>query len=120
MPTYEYQCTACGHCLEAMQRMSDAPLAQCPACAEKTLRKLISASAFHLKGSGWYQTDFKNAGKKVAAVPKTDETVSGGKHDKQAEDKQANNEPKDTAGGSNEKVSETKTIKTAAKDDPVN
>ncbi|MEO7557752.1 MAG: zinc ribbon domain-containing protein [Gammaproteobacteria bacterium] len=63
MPIYEYQCTACGHDFEIIQRMSDAPLVDCPACAQPQLRKKLSASAFHLKGSGWYQTDFKG-GKK--------------------------------------------------------
>ncbi|MEW6353050.1 MAG: zinc ribbon domain-containing protein [Pseudomonadota bacterium] len=66
MPTYEYQCNACSHQFEALQKMSDAPLTECPACGKPQLRKMMSAGAFHLKGSGWYQTDFKNAGKKKA------------------------------------------------------
>jgi len=70
MPIYEYQCTACGHDFELIQRMSDAPLVDCPACAQPQLRKKLSASAFHLKGSGWYQTDFKG-GKK--ATPESGE-----------------------------------------------
>jgi putative FmdB family regulatory protein len=56
MPIYEYSCTDCGHELEIMQKMNDLPLAQCPACGQNTLRKLISASAFHLKGTGWYKS----------------------------------------------------------------
>lgn len=59
MPIYEYSCTACGHALEALQKMSDEPLLTCPSCSQDTLKKLISAAGFHLKGSGWYATDFK-------------------------------------------------------------
>jgi putative FmdB family regulatory protein len=59
MPIYEYSCTACGHELEALQKMNDDPLITCPACSQETLKKLISAAGFHLKGSGWYATDFK-------------------------------------------------------------
>jgi len=64
MPLYEYRCNACGHELEAMQKMSDAPLTVCPQCAESALKKKISAAAFRLKGGGWYETDFKNGKKK--------------------------------------------------------
>jgi len=67
MPIYEYQCQACGHALEALQKMSDAPLVDCPNCNKPELKKQISAAAFKLKGSGWYETDFKNSGKKPAA-----------------------------------------------------
>jgi putative FmdB family regulatory protein len=59
MPIYEYSCTACGHELEALQKMNDAPLITCPSCSQETLKKLISAAGFHLKGNGWYATDFK-------------------------------------------------------------
>lgn len=64
MPIYEYECNACGHRLEVIQKFSDAPLAECPACGKSALHKLLSAPSFHLKGSGWYQTDFKDGGKK--------------------------------------------------------
>ena len=63
MPFYEYQCGECGHRLEALQKISDAPLVYCPECSEATLKKLVSAAAFRLKGTGWYETDFKNNGK---------------------------------------------------------
>jgi putative FmdB family regulatory protein len=55
MPLYEYECDACGHHLEAQQRMADAPLTKCPKCGKKKLQRLISATAFHLKGGGWYK-----------------------------------------------------------------
>lgn len=60
MPLYEYECGACGHRLEALQKISDDPLVYCPECNEARLKKLISAAAFRLKGTGWYETDFKN------------------------------------------------------------
>lgn len=60
MPFYEYQCSNCGHHLEAMQKISDAPMRKCPKCGKSTLKKLLSAPVFRLKGSGWYETDFKS------------------------------------------------------------
>ncbi|MDZ7802854.1 zinc ribbon domain-containing protein [Thiohalophilus sp.] len=67
MPIYEYQCEQCDHVLEAIQKMSDAPLSECPACGKPALKKLISASGFRLKGSGWYETDFKSGNRKNLA-----------------------------------------------------
>ncbi|MEJ1373710.1 MAG: FmdB family zinc ribbon protein [Candidatus Sedimenticola sp. (ex Thyasira tokunagai)] len=65
MPIYEYSCEACGHTMESLQKMSDAPLTDCPECGKPQLKKLISAAGFRLKGSGWYETDFKSgSGKK--------------------------------------------------------
>jgi putative FmdB family regulatory protein len=64
MPIYEYRCDACGHELEAMQKMSDAPLSECPKCGEKALKKQLSAAGFRLKGGGWYETDFKSGKQK--------------------------------------------------------
>ena len=64
MPIYEYQCDTCGHALEKIQKISDAPLSDCPQCGKPTLKKLISASGFRLKGGGWYETDFKSGSKK--------------------------------------------------------
>jgi putative FmdB family regulatory protein len=67
MPIYEYRCNACGHKLESLQRLSDAPLITCPACGKDALAKQLSAAGFQLKGSGWYATDFKNSGSKPPA-----------------------------------------------------
>ena len=79
MPIYEYKCSSCGHKKELLQKMSDAPLSECPACGKSTLTKLISAAGFQLKGSGWYATDFKGGSKspkpdseKDAGSPKVD------------------------------------------------
>lgn len=59
MPIYEYRCKACGHTLEAIQKISEEPLKDCPACGTPELSKLVSAAGFRLKGGGWYETDFK-------------------------------------------------------------
>lgn len=59
MPIYEYACKHCGHTLDALQKLSDAPLVECPECGEAALKRLISAPRFRLKGDGWYETDFK-------------------------------------------------------------
>lgn len=60
MPIYEYICTECEHDHEALQKMSDAPLVNCPACSKPALKKVISAPRFRLSGTGWYETDFKS------------------------------------------------------------
>ncbi len=64
MPIYEYRCSKCGHQLEVLQKFSDQPLVQCPACQKDGLQKLVSAASFRLKGGGWYETDFKKDNKK--------------------------------------------------------
>jgi putative FmdB family regulatory protein len=64
MPIYEYQCQACQNQIEALQKISDTPLLDCPQCGEASLKKKVSAAAFRLKGSGWYETDFKTGNKK--------------------------------------------------------
>ncbi len=68
MPIYQYQCADCGHQLEALQKMSDPKLTDCPACQAPSLKKQVTAAAFKLNGTGWYETDFKNSGKKPAAT----------------------------------------------------
>lgn len=64
MPIYEYQCKACGHALEVIQKISEEPLKFCPECGQAELSKLVSAAGFRLKGGGWYETDFKSGDKK--------------------------------------------------------
>lgn len=85
MPIYEYRCDACGHELEALQKISDAPLTDCPECSAADLRRLISKPSFRLKGSGWYETDFKSdkekkrnlvSSKDESAKPKTEEKTA--------------------------------------------
>lgn len=71
MPIYEYKCSDCGFQKEFLQKMSDAPLTKCTECGKETFSKLLSAAGFQLKGSGWYQTDFKSglSGKQEAVAP---------------------------------------------------
>ena len=59
MPIYAYKCESCGFAKDVLQKMSDAPLDVCPACAQATFKKQVTAAGFQLKGSGWYATDFK-------------------------------------------------------------
>ena len=96
MPIYEYKCEACEHELEALQKMSDDPLKQCPACGEATLIKKISAAAFRLKGGGWYETDFKSAKQKNLAKSDTDSKSK----DSKSGDKPAGASKSDTSSSS--------------------
>jgi len=87
MPIYEYQCRACGHKFEKLQKISDDPLTDCPSCEKTELKKLISAAAFRLKGGGWYETDFKSGDKKNLA--KDDASKSAGSSSKSSDSKGA-------------------------------
>jgi putative FmdB family regulatory protein len=60
MPFYEYECSACKFYVEALQKISDPPIKKCPSCKKQTMKRLVSAPVFRLKGSGWYETDFKS------------------------------------------------------------
>ena len=60
MPFYEYECQDCKFYTEVMQKVTDTPLTRCPSCGKRSLKKLVSAPVFRLKGSGWYETDFKS------------------------------------------------------------
>ncbi len=62
MPIYAYKCSACGHQQDVLQKLSDAPLTDCPQCGQSTFSKQLTAAGFQLKGSGWYVTDFRNNG----------------------------------------------------------
>jgi putative FmdB family regulatory protein len=87
MPIYEYRCESCQQELETIQKISDPPLTDCPSCGEPALKKKISAAGFRLKGSGWYETDFKTSGQKknlakddaAATESKTAEAKAEGK-----------------------------------------
>ncbi|MBS0613416.1 MAG: zinc ribbon domain-containing protein [Proteobacteria bacterium] len=91
MPFYEYQCEKCGHHLEVMQKISDASLKKCPECAKPALKRLMSAPVFRLKGSGWYETDFKSDqdGKRNLADKAEAEAPKEEKKDDKKEDKKA-------------------------------
>ena len=97
MPIYEYRCESCEHKLEKLQRMSDGDLVDCPECEQPALKRLVSAAAFRLKGSGWYETDFKKDNKRNLAESsstsgsnKSSTGSADKKTDKSASDSSAN------------------------------
>jgi len=91
MPIYEYSCQNCGHKLEIMQRMSDPLQTTCPACGTESLKKLISAVGFQLKGTGWYETDFKHGPK-----GKADKSGDGDSSPKSSSSSESKAEPAKT------------------------
>jgi putative FmdB family regulatory protein len=80
LPIYAYACKKCDHTLDALQKMADAPLVDCPSCGKPELKRLLSAPRFRLKGKGWYETDFKTGDKRNIAGDK--ETKKVDKKDK--------------------------------------
>jgi len=96
MPIYEYVCEECGHALEALQKISEAPLRDCPACEKDSLKKKISAPGFRLSGSGWYETDFKSSNQKN--LSKGDNADSGAKSEKSEKSKSNSKESGKSSG----------------------
>lgn len=84
MPIYEYACKNCQHEFEALQKISDPPLRDCPQCGQAELQKKISAAGFRLKGGGWYETDFKASGDKKKNLVGDSGGASGGGENKPA------------------------------------
>src|SRR5471030_427130 len=98
MPIYEYRCGACGFQKEFLQKLSDAPLQDCPECGKASLSKMVTAAGFHLKGSGWYATDFKHGAKPKAkpedqSAAKTESAPSGKADDKSAAQPESKSAP---------------------------
>ena len=86
MPIYEYACQSCGHAFDALQKMSDEPLTDCPDCGEPQLKKLLSAPNFRLKGGGWYETDFKSENRRNIAEGSGDGAAKEDKKDTKKEE----------------------------------
>ena len=107
MPIYEYACASCDHHLEALQKMSEDPLVFCPECGEESLRKKVSAAAFVLKGSGWYETDFKNSGKEK---PKDAKASDGQPASKTSSDTKSGEGASGDTKSSDSKSSESKSV----------
>jgi len=107
MPIYEYACVSCDHHLEALQKMSEDPLVFCPECGEESLRKKVSAAAFVLKGSGWYETDFKNSGKEK---PKDAKAGDGQPASKTSSDTKSSEGASGDTKSSDSKSSESKSV----------
>ena len=99
MPFYEYECSACKHHTEVLQKISDAPLKKCPECGKQALKRLISAPVFRLKGGGWYETDFKSDSE-------TKRNIAG--REEAAESKSEDAKPKAEAGKDSAKPAEAK------------
>ena len=95
MPLYEYQCDACGHRFEVIQKFSDAPVTRCPKCAG-TVQKLISSPAFHLKGSGWYATDYGKGSKDAGTKAKKDSHDAAGDKESSSDKSSSTSDTKDT------------------------
>jgi putative FmdB family regulatory protein len=81
MPIYEYACTNCDHTLDALQKIGDDPLVDCPACGKPALKKRLSAPRFRLKGGGWYETDFKKDNQRNVLKSDTEPTGTAAKPD---------------------------------------
>ena len=101
MPIYEYQCKDCGHQMEALQRISDPVLTDCPACHNPSLVKKVSAAAFRLKGGGWYETDFKSSGNK--------KNLAGGANDNSAKTNASENAGNNSGASGSKSSSESST-----------
>jgi putative FmdB family regulatory protein len=115
MPFYEYECQACKFYTEVMQKITDAPLTKCPSCGKKSLKKLVSAPVFRLKGGGWYETDFKGdkENKRNLVGADRDEPKAETKPESKAEAKDAKADSKPEAKEA--KPAETKAAAGAAR-----
>lgn len=97
MPIYEYQCKACNEKVEILQKLSDEPVKECPACHKRKLVKLVSAAGFRLKGGGWYETDFKSGSKKNLHAGENSNAAAEKSKPKAAESSPAKSETSGTA-----------------------
>jgi putative FmdB family regulatory protein len=118
VPIYEYRCASCGAELEKLQKISDPPLIECPECGKDSLVKLVSASSFRLKGSGWYETDFKTGKKKNGVGEGSGNADSGTAEtaaDSSSTTKSADKDASGKKSGSEKKAAATESKKEAAK-----
>jgi putative FmdB family regulatory protein len=97
MPFYEYECTACKFYVEALQKISDPPLKQCPSCKKQTMKRLVSAPVFRLKGGGWYETDFKSDAEQKRNIHGREETAEAKTVDAKPAPAETKAEPKVSA-----------------------
>ncbi len=95
MPIYGYICKSCEHSFDALQKMSDQVLEDCPECGESSLRKLLSAPKFRLKGKGWYETDFKSGEKRNIAGDADQSSTDKSSTDQSSTDKSGSTESKE-------------------------
>jgi putative FmdB family regulatory protein len=116
MPIYEYRCEACGHTLDALQKISDAKLSECPSCDEAALKRLISAPSFRLKGSGWYETDFKSDKENKRNLAEGSQKDSGEKAGEGGKSKSDDDKPKKTSDDQPKAKEDKKPVKDKDKD----
>ena len=115
MPFYEYECTNCKFYVEALQKISDPPMRQCPSCKKQTLKRLVSAPVFRLKGGGWYETDFKSDQEGKRNLAGGEEAAEAPSTDKAAEDKAKEAKPAESVKESDKKpAADAETKKTAS------
>ena len=100
MPIYGYICKSCEHTLDALQKIADDPLVDCPSCGEPALKRALSAPRFRLKGQGWYETDFKKDNQR---------NLHGDKEASKKDDKKSDSKKSDTSGDKKKSTSSTKT-----------
>jgi len=117
VPIYEYQCDACEHKLEVLQKISDEALKECPECGQQDLRKLVSAAAFRLKGDGWYETDFKDKKEQKNLSKSDDKPQKESAAKKSAASGGKKSESISAAGSTDKKTTETKPVSVAASND---
>jgi putative FmdB family regulatory protein len=94
MPIYEYECRKCGETHEILQKMSEGPKRKCPSCGAMSRKKLVSAAAFQLKGTGWYVTDFRDKGKKKEKKTDGKDSSKTEKSDSKSESKSSSKDSK--------------------------
>jgi putative FmdB family regulatory protein len=111
MPFYEYQCGSCGHHVEVLQKVSDSPLRKCPDCGKSTMKRLMSAPVFRLKGSGWYETDFKSDRENKRNLAGRDD--EGGSESKSESDSKPSESKSDSAPGEKKTIVSKPAIKSA-------
>ncbi len=114
MPIYEYRCESCGHELDVIQKVSDDALTECPSCGAHALKKLVSAPSFRLKGSGWYETDFKKDNRRNLADA-GDKPADGDKKSDKAAVGKADGGGKDSAGKAAKDTSSAKPSSSGSK-----
>jgi len=113
MPIYEYRCQSCGHEIEKLQRMNDPAPTDCPDCGKAELRRKISAAGFRLKGSGWYETDFKQGNKRNLADSPSDKPASSSGATG-TESKKESGVKKESSGSSSDSTKSSGSKKTSA------
>ena len=107
MPFYEYECTACKFYVEALQKISDPPLKKCPSCKKQTMKRLVSAPVFRLKGGGWYETDFKSEGEQKRNIHGREEAAESKAEDSKPAAAESKPEAKEASSKANGKSAKT-------------